>query len=918
MGFTLKKTDKEAMRISKIILDNFRGYSHAEIEFNRFNCIVGKNDVGKSTIFEAIKWFLDSSQNNADNEFNIQQLQHAEEYEGEDEYGNSIFTGEPTPIIVSGYTMSVEVRFCEIKDIKTSIDSIFSEKYYLNFIKLIVNTNDFLNENNELCIKKEINHSFAEESLFVEEDKKKPTYQIFAKSLPGQSPISFWNQKLLIEKYVNIFGNDDENIKSLNNALNSDDLWNKLLLPKASIRDIHNSTPYFEIIINKIREHHSKKNDYKLKWFSFDRSQTDFLSIIPKFRYFNSDSFDSEYNSVVQDYVNSFIQQQKSFDDIQNCVSKEFKPISEVFNRTIKNNNLTLVPKVTCKFNVQFEFSNGLDSISLKSRGEGIQRVLMNILFRYISNKETGDESIFVFEEPESHLHPEAQKTFFDTLIELSTKYNQVFITTHSPSMVLMCDAKDVIHIKKENDYPKVYQNDNTSLQEVIEDLGIGPNDTMLSLYDEYKSILFVEGKNDIYTLNKISELYKKEGIVEQTINEMKCLIIPVGGCSTVEEWSNFGIVTKLAKPFAILLDSDKKTEEHESKNQTKLDSVFASLDSSNEESKKIKMKLNKENFMLTRKRELENYIMPRAIENYYNLKKCNKDEKWKYEDIDEILSEFKDYNFVTFSIVKYVYDNEHKVFRPKLDPIIQKELNNLTNNEEKKDKIYQIHKKNSVKSNVLEKIKQYINDFTEFHPKKFDSKFEEWIYCKEKGINIDSYDKYQDIIGIRSFIYCLEKGIAIVDYEKIYNQCRWIGTNYYYLITYLLNKENIKFEISSFSTKEQFKNSLDDVLKGKLETIKEEIIKTTIPDEYTEIHFGDDINWKYIDVPRAIYYQKKHKDYTEDDDDIKQECEEIKKRINKFFFEEGNINFEDLDFSYGDNQDEFLDIYNKIKLLSE
>ena len=64
------------MRISKIILDNFRGYKHEEIDFNRFNCIVGKNDVGKSTIFEAIKWFLDSSQNNADCNFNINQLQH--------------------------------------------------------------------------------------------------------------------------------------------------------------------------------------------------------------------------------------------------------------------------------------------------------------------------------------------------------------------------------------------------------------------------------------------------------------------------------------------------------------------------------------------------------------------------------------------------------------------------------------------------------------------------------------------------------------------------------------------------------------------------------------------------------------------------------------------------------------------------
>ena len=175
-------------------------------------------------------------------------------------------------------------------------------------------------------------------------------------------------------------------------------------------------------------------------------------------------------------------------------------------------------------------------------------------------------------------------------------------------------------------------------------------------------------------------------------------------------------------------------------------------------------------------------------------------------------------------------------------------------------------------------------------------------------------------IIGIRSYIYCLKKGIALDDYKEIYNQCSWIRTDYYYLITYLLNKYIIKFDLSSFNTKEEFEKSLDDELKEKMKTIKEEIIKTTIPDEYTEIHFNDDIinKWKFIDVPRAIYYQKNHKIYNENNDDINITCDDIKKEINDYFFEKGNITLDDLDFKYGDNKDEFLDIYNKIKELSE
>ena len=42
------------MKIKKIIIDNYRGINvPTEINFHDFTCIVGKNDVGKSTILKA-------------------------------------------------------------------------------------------------------------------------------------------------------------------------------------------------------------------------------------------------------------------------------------------------------------------------------------------------------------------------------------------------------------------------------------------------------------------------------------------------------------------------------------------------------------------------------------------------------------------------------------------------------------------------------------------------------------------------------------------------------------------------------------------------------------------------------------------------------------------------------------------------
>ena len=50
------------MHIKKIIISNFRGIKEpTEILFNDFTCIVGKNDVGKSTVLKAVDAFLNDT-----------------------------------------------------------------------------------------------------------------------------------------------------------------------------------------------------------------------------------------------------------------------------------------------------------------------------------------------------------------------------------------------------------------------------------------------------------------------------------------------------------------------------------------------------------------------------------------------------------------------------------------------------------------------------------------------------------------------------------------------------------------------------------------------------------------------------------------------------------------------------------------
>lgn len=46
------------MRLKKFIIENFRGYKEAEIKVGDFTTIVGKNDVGKSALMEAMDIFF--------------------------------------------------------------------------------------------------------------------------------------------------------------------------------------------------------------------------------------------------------------------------------------------------------------------------------------------------------------------------------------------------------------------------------------------------------------------------------------------------------------------------------------------------------------------------------------------------------------------------------------------------------------------------------------------------------------------------------------------------------------------------------------------------------------------------------------------------------------------------------------------
>ncbi len=95
-------------------------------------------------------------------------------------------------------------------------------------------------------------------------------------------------------------------------------------------------------------------------------------------------------------------------------------------------------------------------------KGQGLQRALIFALIRTLAkvskDKKDGEESsrkaskstYFILEEPELFLHPQAQRSLFDSLQELSTE-NQVLLCTHSSSFMNLDNYKSICRVIKSN-----------------------------------------------------------------------------------------------------------------------------------------------------------------------------------------------------------------------------------------------------------------------------------------------------------------------------------------------------------------------------------------------------------------------------------------------------------------------------------
>jgi len=120
-------------------------------------------------------------------------------------------------------------------------------------------------------------------------------------------------------------------------------------------------------------------------------------------------------------------------------------------------------------------------------------------------------ESLLLFDEPETHLHPNSISLFVNVINRILKEYNSyAIISTHSPQIIQEVPAKDIIVIERLDNIPSIRGLD-------IETFGENLNTITERIFhtnshDEYyREFLTKLSKSNSYS--KIIEMFEKESL---------------------------------------------------------------------------------------------------------------------------------------------------------------------------------------------------------------------------------------------------------------------------------------------------------------------------------------------------------------------------------------------------------------------
>jgi putative ATP-dependent endonuclease of OLD family len=212
----------------------------------------------------------------------------------------------------------------------------------------------------------------------------------------------------------------------------------------------------------------------------------------------------------------------------------------------------------------------------------------------------------YAIEEPETSQHPDNQVKIVSALRELAQAGDQVLITTHVPALagrmpleslrfIDVEAAGDVVRVRSGSDDPSVFD-------EIANALGVLPEAIDST---DVKVAVLVEGKTDIDAIRSMINVLTDAGEIE-AVDDSRIFWTIGGGDTTLRDWVERRYLDRLNIPQVMLQDSDQ---------------TDPGLPLAAEKTDWLREMNEQEHItpFLTKKRNMDNYFHPNAIDRLTN-----------------------------------------------------------------------------------------------------------------------------------------------------------------------------------------------------------------------------------------------------------------------------------------------------------
>lgn len=396
------------MRIKSMKIINFRGYKdEIHVEFDDLTAFVGKNDIGKSTVLEALDIFFNDGKGTVKldkDDINKQALN-----EGNKDIVISVcFDDIPEKIIIDA-TNETSLR----------------DEYLLNTDGLLEIEKRFPNAGSAKIFVRAYHPTNAEcNALLSKTDKDL--------------------RKIIEEKDISC---EDKT----RNAVMRKAIWNNYE------NDLQLSTVEIDITKGETKSIWEKLQGYLpvFSLFQADRKNND---------------GDSEVQDPLKEAVKQILNDDRLKDELTDIANEVERKLKEVSDRTLEKlremspevaNSLNPVIPSASSLKWSDVFKNvsisGDEGIPINKRGSGVKRLILLNFFRAEAERRIQESDnasiIYAIEEPETSQHTENQKKLIDAFLQLaSTPNTQVIITTHSATVVKRLDFSNLRLIYNEEE----------------------------------------------------------------------------------------------------------------------------------------------------------------------------------------------------------------------------------------------------------------------------------------------------------------------------------------------------------------------------------------------------------------------------------------------------------------------------------